>query len=370
MHNYSAAQARRRILMMLTLGAASVCAPVVAHSAEPLRVVASFSVLGDMVREIGGDDVSVTTLVGPDGDAHSYEPTPAAARQLKAASVLVENGLDFETWLPRLAKAADFSGATIVATAGITPRKMAEQQEGGHGRAGGGAHDHSVGKKPAQGNDDTHGHDHDHDEGQHHDEHEHGHDHDHDDSHAHADGGHHHHHGDQDPHAWQSLTNGVVYARNIAEGLAAADPAHAAAYRQRAQAYIARIEALDAQIRQTFAAIPTARRQVVSSHDAFGYFGDAYGVRFIPVAGLSTDAEPSAADMARIIELVKREHVPAVFVENVSSPALVQQIARETGARTGGTLYSDALAPSGQPAATYLGMFEWNARQLSEALQP
>lgn len=353
MHNYSAAQARRRILMMLTLGAASVCAPVVVHSAEPLRVVASFSVLGDMVREIGGADVAVTTLVGPDGDAHTYEPTPAAARQLKAARVLVENGLDFETWLPRLAKAADFSGASIVATAGITPRKMAEQQEGGHDHAGGGAHDHSGDKKPAQGNDDTHGHDHDHD-----------------DSHAHADGGHHRHHGDQDPHAWQSLKNGVIYARNIAEGLAAADPAHAAAYRQRAQAYIARIEALDAQIRQTFAAIPTARRQVVSSHDAFGYFGDAYGVRFIPVAGLSTDAEPSAADMARIIELVKREHVPAVFVENVSSPALVQQIARETGARTGGTLYSDALAPSGQPAATYLGMFEWNARQLSEALQP
>lgn len=337
MHNYSAAQARRRILMMLTLGAASVCAPIMAHSAEPLRVVASFSVLGDMVREIGGDDVSVTTLVGPDGDAHSYEPTPAAARQLKAASVLVENGLDFETWLPRLAKAADFSGTTIVATKGITPRKMTEQEADGHDHGGGDAHDH---------------------------------DNDHDASHDHAAAGHHHHHGDHDPHAWQSLKNGVVYARNIAEGLAAADPAHAAAYRQRAQAYIARIEALDAQIRKTFASIPAERRQVVSSHDAFGYFGDAYGVRFIPVAGLSTDAEPSAADMARIIEQVKREHVPAVFVENVSSPALVQQIARETGARTGGTLYSDALAPSGQPAATYLGMFEWNARQLSEALQP
>ena len=172
-----------------------------------------------------------------------------------------------------------------------------------------------------------------------------------------------------DPHAWQSLANGVIYARNIAEGLAAADPAHAAAYRQRAQAYIARIEALDAQIHQAFAAIPAARRQVVTSHDAFGYFGDAYGVRFIAVAGFSTDAEPSAADMVRIIEQVKRDHVPAVFVENIASPALVRQIARETGAQVGGTLYSDALAPLGKPAATYLGMFEWNARQLSAALQ-
>ncbi|WP_415820783.1 metal ABC transporter solute-binding protein, Zn/Mn family, partial [Bordetella tumbae] len=161
MHNYSAAQARRRILMMLTLGAASVCAPIMAHSAEPLRVVASFSVLGDMVREIGGDDVSVTTLVGPDGDAHSYEPTPAAARELKAASVLVENGLDFETWLPRLAKAADFSGATIVATKGITPRKMTEQEADGHDHGDGDAHDHGDDKKPTQSDNGAHGHDHD-----------------------------------------------------------------------------------------------------------------------------------------------------------------------------------------------------------------
>lgn len=328
MHNDSVAHVRRRVLMMLMVGAASVCAPIVTHGAEPLRVVASFSVLGDMVREIGGDDVSVTTLVGPDGDAHTYEPTPAAARQLKAANVLVENGLDFETWLPRLAKAADFSGVTVVATTGIVPRKMSESASA---------------------------------------EHHHGHDHDVSSAHTHED---HHHHGDRDPHAWQSLQNGVIYVRNIAEGLAAADPAHAAAYRQRAQAYSARIEALDAQIRKTFAGIPAERRQVVSSHDAFGYFGDAYGVRFIPVAGLSTEAEPSAADMARIIKQVKREHVPAVFVENISSPALIQQIARETGARAGGTLYSDALAPPGQLAATYLGMFEWNARQLSEALQP
>ena len=356
MHNYLIAQVWRRVLMMLTLGIAGACAPLMAHSAEPLRVVASFSVLGDMAREIGGGDVSVTTLVGPDGDAHTYEPTPAAARELKAADVLIENGLNFETWLPRLAKAADFSGTTVVATAGITPRKMNQSESAEHHHDGA-HHEHGADQQQAKGGVEAADHDHS----------EHGHDHDASESHSHGD---HHHHGDQDPHAWQSLQNGVIYARNIAEGLAAADPTHAAAYRQRAQTYIARIESLDAQIRKTFAAIPAERRQVVSSHDAFGYFGDAYGVRFIPVAGLSTDAEPSAADMARIIEQVKREHVPAVFVENISSPALIQQIARETGARAGGTLYSDALAPSGQPAATYLGMFEWNARQLAEALQP
>nr|WP_242697481.1 zinc ABC transporter substrate-binding protein [Bordetella petrii] len=329
--------------MMLTLGAACVSAPMAARAAEPMRVVATFSVLGDMAREIGGPDVDVATLVGPDGDAHEYEPTPQAARQVAGAAVLIENGLGFETWLPRLVKAAGFGGRAVVASQGIVPRKLAAQErEPGHD------HDH----------DHDHGHEHEHD-------HEHGHEH----GHGHDAAGH-HHHGDLDPHAWQSLANGAVYARNIAAGLAAADPEHAAAYRQRAQAYIARIDALDAQLRKTFAGIPAARRQVVTSHDAFGYFGDAYGVRFIAVAGFSTDAEPSAADMARIIEQVRREHVPAVFVENITSPALVRQIARETGARVGGTLYSDALAPPGKPAATYLGMFEWNARQLSAALQP
>ncbi|MGE8618393.1 MAG: metal ABC transporter solute-binding protein, Zn/Mn family, partial [Achromobacter spanius] len=221
-----------------------------------------------------------------------------------------------------------FAGQTVVASKGVTPRKFAEA--GGDGK---------------------------------HDEHDHDHDHDHKE-------GHHHHHGDSDPHAWQNLANGVIYARNVAEGLAAADPAHADAYRQRAGAYIARLEAVDAAAKKTFAAIPEARRKVVTSHDAFGYFGDAYGVSFIPAMGVSTDAEPAAGEIARIIEQVKRDKVPAVFVENISSPKLVQQIARETGAKVGGTLYSDALSKPGQPGATYLEMFEWNVRQLAAALQP
>lgn len=327
---------RRRALLTV----AGLCLSAVlgaAHAAEPLKAVASFSILGDIVREVGGTDVSLTTLVGPDGDAHEYEPTPGDAKKLSAAQVLFVNGLDFETWLPKLTKASGFAGKTVVASQGVTPRKFA-QAGGGH--------------KPG---------DHDH-------EHEHDHDHDHDDGHNHGDG--HHHHGDADPHAWQSLANGVIYARNVADGLAAADPAHADAYRQRAAAYIARLEALDAAAKKTFAAIAADRRKVVTSHDAFGYFGDAYGVSFIPAMGVSTDAEPSAGEVARIIEQVKRDKVPAVFVENISSPKLVQQIARETGAKVGGTLYSDALSKPGQPGATYMEMFEWNVRQLAAALQP
>lgn len=320
--------ARRRALLAM----AGLCLSAVlgaAHAAGPVKAVASFSILGDIVREVGGADVSLATLVGPDGDAHEYEPTPGDAKKLAGAQVLFVNGLEFETWLPRLTQASGFSGQVVTASQGVTPRKFA-----GHG--------------------------------EHHDDHDHDHGHDHD--HDHKDG--HHHHGDADPHAWQNLANGVIYARNVAEGLAAADPARADAYRQRAKAYIARLESLDASARKTFAAIPAARRKVVTSHDAFGYFGDAYGVTFIPAMGVSTDAEPSAGEVASIIEQVRREQVPAVFVENISSPRLVQQIARETGAKVGGTLYSDALSKPGQPGATYLEMFEWNVRQLAAALQP
>ena len=320
---------RRRVL----LAAAGLCLSAAfgaAHAAEPLKAVASFSILGDIVREVGGNDISLTTLVGPDGDAHEYEPTPGDAKKLSAARVLFVNGLDFETWLPKLTKAAGFAGQTVVASQGVTPRKFAEQGD--------------AGKQADHGDD--HDHDHDHDQ----------------------DG--HHHHGDADPHAWQDLANGVIYARNVAEGLAAADPAHAANYRQRATAYIAKLQALDAHAKKTFAAIPAQRRKVVTSHDAFGYFGAAYGVVFVSAMGVSTDAEPSAGEVAAIIEQVRRERVPAVFVENITSPRLVQQIARETGAKVGGTLYSDALSKPGQPGATYLEMFEWNVRQLAAALQP
>ncbi|CAM3371092.1 Metal ABC transporter substrate-binding protein [Bordetella sputigena] len=288
----------------------------------PLHVVASFSILGDMVRQIGGDDVRVDTLVGPDGDAHEYEPTPADARALSTARLLVVNGLNFETWLARLVKSANFKGATVVASEGVQPRDFDDDDVGGQA-ADAGSH-----------------------------------------------GGHGHHDAHVDPHAWQSLANGALYARNIGAALAKADPTHADAYRQRTDAYVARIEALDQRVKQAFAALPAERRRVVTSHDAFGYFGQAYGVTFISTMGISTDAEPSAADLARIIDQVKREKVPAVFLENVSNPRLGQRIAHESGAKLGGTLYSDALARPGLPAATYLGMFEWNLSQFMAALKP
>ena len=335
-------------------------------SGQPLAVVASFSIVGGMVREIGGSHIQLDTLVGRNSDAHGYEPTPQDARKLGAARLLVINGLGFESWLPRLQQASGFKGQVVEASRGVKVRAF-EDDDHDHD----GEHDHGHDDKDGHGQNDGHGHKaghgHDHGktsgkpasasqaaEGKH--AHSHSHDHGHD-------------HGPEDPHAWQSLANGAIYARNIAAALAAADPANAGDYQKRADAYIARINALDARLRQDFGAIDATRRKLVTSHDAFGYFGDAYGVTFIPVSGLSTSAEPSAGGLARLIKQVNSEKVSAVFLENISSPRLAQQIARETSAKLGGTLYSDALAAEGDPAGTYLGMFEWNARQLLDALR-
>lgn len=306
-----------------------------ALAAGPLKVVASFSILGDMVREIGKDHVAVTTLVGPDGDAHVYEPTPADASSLAGAALLVVNGLDFETWLPRLVAASGFKGTRVVATEGITPRPFAGHGEDSHDAAE--AHDAHE------------------DEGPEADDHDH-------------EGEGHHHHGSSDPHAWQSLANGVLYARTIAAALAKADPDNAAAYEANAAAYVASLEALDARIRAAFEAIPASRRKVVTSHDAFGYFGAAYGIAFIAPQGVSTEAEASAADVARIIDQIRARHITAVFVENITNTRLIAQIARETGAVVGGELYSDALSGADGPAPTYAKMFEWNAGQLARAM--
>ncbi|MET0257530.1 MAG: zinc ABC transporter substrate-binding protein [Methylobacterium sp.] len=317
-----------------------------ARAQDPVKVVASFSILGDMVKEIGGEHVAVTTLVGPDGDAHVYEPTPSDARAVGEAKVLVLNGLQFEGWLPRLVETAGFKGEEVVATAGLTPIPFAAEEEEGH--------DHAGGEAP---------------EAQPHDDHSHeasaqGH------AHEAGDAGHEgHEHGVDDPHAWQDLSNGVVYARNIVKGLSEADPANAADYEAKGDAFIAEMRAMDARVKAELAAIPEDRRKVVTSHDAFGYFAKAYDVEFIAPEGVSTESEASAADVAKIIDQIRAEGISAVFVENISDPRLVDRIASETDAKIGGTLYSDALSDANGPAATYLDMFRNNVDQIVKALK-
>ena len=303
------------------LAAFSLSFPLASWAEEPLPVVATFSILGDMVERIGGEHIALTTLVGPDGDAHVYQPTPKVARSVAEADVLFLNGLEFEGWLERLAEAASFGGAMVVATKGVVPIAFDD-------------HD-------------------DHDD---HDEHE-----DHDDHAGHD-------HGAFDPHAWQSLENAVIYANNIAAGLAQADPENAGDYYANRAAFITEVETLRADIGAMMKSLPADKRTVVTPHDAFGYFAATYDLTFVAPQGMSTDSEVSAADVAALITQIREESISAVFIESITDNRMMQQIANETGATIGGTLYSDALSAQSGPASTYLDMMRHNATTLFDAL--
>ena len=275
--------------------------PVFAQSTtqRPLRVVASFSILADMAREIGGSAVEVVALVGPDSDAHVFQPSPADARRLANAELVVVNGLGFEGWMDRLVRSSGYRGPVLVASEGVPVRRM--------------------GREP-------------------------------------------------DPHAWQDLANAQRYAANLRDAMARERPAIAAEIGQRCASYIERLQALDREVRARFDAVPRQHRRAISSHDAFGYFGAAYGIEFLAPQGMNTDSEASAASVARLIDQIRREDVRAVFVENISDPRLVQRIAREGGGIVGGRLYSDALSAPGTEADTYLKLFAHNATTIASAL--
>jgi zinc/manganese transport system substrate-binding protein len=300
----------------LAVLAALALAETGANAAPSVKATATFSILGDMVGRVGGDRVSVTTLVGSDGDAHVYEPTPADAKAVSDADVVFVNGLGFEGWLDRLTKSAAFKGQVVIATKGIKARAMEEED-----------HDHDQGKE------------------------------------EHGD-----HQAGKDPHAWQSLKNGLTYVKNIADGLCKADAAGCDTYRKNAEIYSAEIAALDKQVREDIAKIAKAKRKVITSHDAFGYFGAAYGIEFLAPQGVSTESEASAADVAKLIRQVRKEKVNALFVENISDPRLIEQIGRETGVKPGGALYSDALSGKDGSAATYLDMFRHNVSLLTQSM--
>lgn len=324
-----------RRLLLASAAALAFAAPAFAQ--EKLNVIATFSILGDIVANVGGDRVEVTTLVGPDGDAHVFQPAPADAQAVAGAQVIVANGLGFEGWMDRLVEASGTKATIISASEGIAPIAFGEEK-----------HDHAEGEA----------HDHDHAEGE-------AHDHD----HAKEEAGHEgHDHGAFDPHAWQSVTNVALYVGNIERGLAAADPAGAEIYKVNAAAYLAELDALDAEIRAAVAALPEDRRTVVTSHDAFGYFAADYGLTFVAPQGVSTEAEASAQDVAALITQIREAGIAAVFVENIADRRLLDQIAAETGAAIGGTLYSDALSGPEGPAATYLAMMRHNLGALTQAL--
>lgn len=282
-------------------------------AAEPLKVIASFSIIGDFAENVGGDRIELRTLVGPDSDAHVYEPRPADAAAMAGADVVLVNGLHFEGFLQRLVEASATSATFVELTKGVEPREM-----------GGDAH----GDEEADG----------------------------------------HGHGAIDPHAFQSIPNARIYVTNIADAFCDADAEGCATYRANAAAYTARLDELDAKVRAAVAAIPVEKRTIITSHDAFGYFAHEYGLTFLAPEGISTEAEASAADVAALIEQVRHDKASAIFIENITNRRLVEQIAGETGVRIGGTLYSDALSVPDGPAATYLELMENNIGAIRGAI--
>jgi zinc/manganese transport system substrate-binding protein len=287
-----------RLRLWLCLALAMLASPL--HAADRLNVVASFSILGDFVRTIGGERVNLTTLVGPGSDVHVYAPTPSDAKTIAAAQLLIVNGLGLEGWLPRLLQSSGGKAPIVVATKGVAALKSGS---------------------------------------------------------------------DSDPHAWQSVANAKVYVANIRDALAGADPAGADVFRDRAERYLAELDALDREVREAIDKIPAVRRKVISTHDAFGYFAAAYGIAFIAPLGVSTESEPSARDIAHIIGQVRAAKIPAVFLENNSDDRLVGRIAAETGAAIGGTLVSDSLTGEKGDAPTYLAMVRHNVKALTSALE-
>lgn len=322
--------ADRHLKRLGLAGLLAIALSATASAAERPKVVATFSILGDLVHQVAGDHVDIVTLVGPNGDAHVFEPGPKESTALAEADVLVANGLGFESWLERLSQAAGFKGTLVTATEGVTPLP-AEHDE------------------------------HEDEEGEHaEDEHAEG---------EHEEGDHDHDHGAFDPHAFQDLSNGQIYVANIANGLSQVDPAHAAEYNANAQRLAAEMAALDAEVKAQLAAVPQERRRVLTSHDAFRYFARAYGVDFIAIHGISTEAEPTAKDLAEIVQQARAGNITAIFVENMSDPRLIETVAGETDLTVGGELYADALSDKDGPAPDYLSLFRHNAGQLLAALR-
>ena len=277
-----------------------------AAAEEKLPVVATFSILTDIVREVGGDRVAVRNLVGPEGDAHVYQPTPTDSSEIAKAKLVVENGLKFEGWMAKLIRSSGYKGPIVTASHGVRPIK------------GGDAHGLDQGKS--------------------------------------------------DPHAWQNAANVIIYVKNIRDGLCKADAAGCETYTRNAARYSAEIKALDAEIKAKLDAISADRRRIITSHDAFGYYAAAYGVKFFAPRGISTESEASAKDVAKLITQIRKDKVTALFVENVTDTKLIEQIARETKVKIGGRIYSDTLSKADGPAPTYVRMMRHNLTLIADAL--
>lgn len=297
---------RKFIFFFLSMGLSLFSLEV--FSSAPLKVVASFSILGDLVAEVGGKYIDLQTIVAPNGDTHVYEPTPKDATHVAQADLVFINGFGFEGWIERLIEASGYKGSVIIASSKIAPRY--------------------------------------------------------DNSHCKCKNRHHH----LDPHAWHNIPNVKSYVSVIEEALSQRDPEHKDFYHQNAQIYQKKLDGLEQKIQKDFSTVSSEKRIAITTHDGFGYFGDHYGIKFLSPVGLSTESEPSAKTIARLIDFIKTHKIKVLFLENITSPKLMEQISSETNVKVGSVLYSDALSDKSGPAPTYLQMMEYNAKALANGM--
>jgi zinc/manganese transport system substrate-binding protein len=297
---------------------ATATAPRAAVNLTPARksaVVATYSIIGDFVREIGGDVVDLTVLVGADSDAHTFHPSPSDNVSIARADVVFENGLEFEPWLDDMFRASGSAALRVVVTDGMTPIKAGE-----HGHEG-------------EDNDQDHG--------------------------------------EFDPHVWHDVNLAMHMVEAVRDGLLQADPANSATYQANATRYLNELRELDRWVVESVQSLPERRRTLVTAHDTFGYFAARYGFVVIGTAvGASTEAaEPSAGEIARLVRRIRSSGVPVIFAENVSQQRIMDQIARESGVRLGPPLYTDALGANGSPGDTYVKMMRYNVSSIVNSLK-
>jgi ABC-type Zn uptake system ZnuABC Zn-binding protein ZnuA len=267
-------------------------------------VLTSATFLADIARNIAGDRVKVESLLPVGADPHSYQPTPQDVTKIVQSKLLIINGADYEHFLESLLENAGGEREVIEASAGLSPRKDLESEHG------------------------------------------------------------------IDPHLWLDPNHVITYVENIREGLTHYDPDGAAIYQSDAEAYVAQLMELDTWIIEQVSQIPAERRLLVTNHEALGYFADRYGFTVIGavVPGASSDASPSAEQMATLIDQIKSNGTPALFLDEVENPALAQQIADETGVKVVEDLHLESLTDV-PPAATYIDMMKHNVTRIVQALK-
>ncbi|WP_019220714.1 metal ABC transporter solute-binding protein, Zn/Mn family [Bartonella senegalensis] len=283
--------------------------PFSTSAQNKIRAIASFSILADLVKNVGGDHISMTTFVGPNANTHTYEPTPRDAQALRNAHIIFINGLHLEGFIDRLITASGTKAMLVEVSANIPPLEIKNQEQSAK-----------------------------------------------------------HHHSDVDPHAWQTIPNVEIYIKNITIAFCKIDQQSCASYRKNAESYMQKLKEKQEILKTKIATIPKDKRIIITSHDAFGYFAQEYGFTILAPQGASTEAEATAADVAKLIKQIKANNAAALFVENISNPRLIKQISKETGLKIGGTLYSDALSNKNGPAATYLDMMEHNVKTIIDAI--